>query len=536
VATQVHSASPVNAVSILSALRPQPPQPAPPALPLPNPQAAITAAFQGQLIAAIADRNGGAGDAEQPSSKQGYIGKDVKRPGNKKSDDGPQQPVVAAAATMPQLPPPPVATFGLPSAGVEPGPDHSDRLKAAPESNPAPVVDEPALNVSLDSTPVPPLAEPPQAPLKAKLAAASDLAPTRPPAASSEFSKPESHTELAFALKLVSEPSKRTVQSPAKIAAPTVAPVLTPAEIPSAPALAVAPGPAPSAPEIGAAPVEGVQPVPAIQPGAPARPAPARVLSIPLIAPLVAPVTIRGGGAPESKAHSREDASPNKDARPAASRPQQSPPSETKFQRPSSAVPEMAIHAESASRPDTSSPAMLSIAPAPAASSTPQPLSAPPAPSPVEPISEPAVTAPRPATATQVTDVSVTVPIPRPDATADDRIAIRMVQKGAEIHVSVRTPDTQLAQSVRQDLGKLSTGLDQAGFRTETWRPVAANPAVQSSADPQRDSSQGNPKRDGNAQDSRSGGQGGGSFGEQRRRQPDARPGWVAELDEQSKP
>jgi hypothetical protein len=129
----------------------------------------------------------------------------------------------------------------------------------------------------------------------------------------------------------------------------------------------------------------------------------------------------------------------------------------------------------------------------------------------------------------------VTVPIPRPEAATDERVSIRAVQKGAEIHVSVRTPDTQLAQSLRQDLGKLSTGLDQAGFRTEAWRPAAAVPgaSTQSNSNPQREPSQGSPNHHWNGQNARSGDQGGRGSQDQRRKQQDDRPRWVAELEQQ---
>jgi hypothetical protein len=107
-----------------------------------------------------------------------------------------------------------------------------------------------------------------------------------------------------------------------------------------------------------------------------------------------------------------------------------------------------------------------------------------------------------------------------------------MLQKGSEIHVSVRTPDTQLAQSLRQDLGKLTTGLDQGGFRTEAWRPVAANASAQSNANPQHQSPD-SPNRDGAGSNARSGGNSGQGAGEQKRRQQDERPRWVAELEQQ---
>jgi hypothetical protein len=122
----------------------------------------------------------------------------------------------------------------------------------------------------------------------------------------------------------------------------------------------------------------------------------------------------------------------------------------------------------------------------------------------------------------------VNIQVPRADASGDDRVAIRMMQKGPEIHVSVRTPDSQLAQSLRQDLGKLTTGLDQGGFRTETWRP-AATAQTNTNHQPSQD----NPARDQAGSGARSGGNNGQPSGEQRRKQQDDRPRWVAELEQQ---
>jgi hypothetical protein len=134
--------------------------------------------------------------------------------------------------------------------------------------------------------------------------------------------------------------------------------------------------------------------------------------------------------------------------------------------------------------------------------------------------------------ALEVTDVSLTVPVPRADSAGEDRVAIRMVQRGAEIHVSVRTPDNQLSQALRQDLGRLAAGLDEAGFRTETWRPAVTSVAAPSPSSAHHESSPGASPRDTPGSDAQSGGSQGRNPGEQRRRQPDERPRWVAELEQ----
>lgn len=58
----------------------------------------------------------------------------------------------------------------------------------------------------------------------------------------------------------------------------------------------------------------------------------------------------------------------------------------------------------------------------------------------------------------------------------DQRVDVRLVDRGGEVHVAVRTPDSQLANSLRQDLPSLSASLEHSGFRTETWQPTAGAP------------------------------------------------------------
>jgi hypothetical protein len=54
------------------------------------------------------------------------------------------------------------------------------------------------------------------------------------------------------------------------------------------------------------------------------------------------------------------------------------------------------------------------------------------------------------------------------------RVAVRLVDRGGEVHVAVRTPDAGLAEQLRQGLPSLTAKLDQAGYRTETWHPGTA--------------------------------------------------------------
>ena len=144
----------------------------------------------------------------------------------------------------------------------------------------------------------------------------------------------------------------------------------------------------------------------------------------------------------------------------------------------------------------------------------------------------PAPSAIRQTPKSEVTDISLTVPGARMDSGADERIAIRMVQRGGEIHVAVRTPDQQAAQSMRQDLSRLAASLDDAGFHADTWRPAAANIAAPSSAHGQHEFSQQSRQGDTTGGDAQADKRDGRSSGDQKRRQQDERPQWVAELEE----
>ena len=54
----------------------------------------------------------------------------------------------------------------------------------------------------------------------------------------------------------------------------------------------------------------------------------------------------------------------------------------------------------------------------------------------------------------------------------EQRVNVLLAQRGGEVHVSVRTPDPQLAGALRQQLPVLSSRLEQTGFQTETWHPA----------------------------------------------------------------
>jgi len=55
----------------------------------------------------------------------------------------------------------------------------------------------------------------------------------------------------------------------------------------------------------------------------------------------------------------------------------------------------------------------------------------------------------------------------------DRRVEVRVMERGGDVHVAVRTPDVRLAGELREDLPVLTARLEQTGFRTETWHPAA---------------------------------------------------------------
>ena len=453
------------------------------------PQAPGESAFQSQLQDAVQERKGRSGP------------KDPKQRDPEKQDVS--NPPIAVAVVQAPPPPPPAAGFGLPAPGVEPG------SNTAPESIKTSAVVEQAPAVTLPpDTPPKPVVNP----------------PTPPP----KTVQPDRKTELAFALRLgestphpeiqaeaAPRPAPLTGLGPPKPPDPKVilTPSLPPAETQPSPVVAAS-QPVLSAPVTPpqngdsalALPIKTAQPPPQPQ-----------VAAIP-VAPIV---PARQEAAPQSGSHSSDGGAPGKDT---SRRLQPQPAADTKSFRPAAPTSDPVITVSREAPPPMRNPTPVAAPPAPAAPPPPEPAAPMTASIPVERVSVP-LAAPHPPS--PVTDVSLNMRVPRADASGDDRVAIRMLQRGSEIHVSVRTPDTQLAQSLRQDLGKLTTGLDQGGFHTETWRPAAANAAAQTNTDPRHQPAPDTPQRDGLGGNRRQ------DPGEQKRKQQDDRPRWVAELEQQ---
>jgi hypothetical protein len=53
------------------------------------------------------------------------------------------------------------------------------------------------------------------------------------------------------------------------------------------------------------------------------------------------------------------------------------------------------------------------------------------------------------------------------------QLDIHVVERGGNVRVAVRTQDQELTQSLQTNLGELVGRLEQKGYKTETWVPVA---------------------------------------------------------------
>jgi hypothetical protein len=88
---------------------------------------------------------------------------------------------------------------------------------------------------------------------------------------------------------------------------------------------------------------------------------------------------------------------------------------------------------------------------------------------------------------------------------SEQRVEVKLTDRGGEVQVSVRTADGQLADRLRQNLPALTSRLAESGMRAETWHPPASGsdrrefkeiPTAASS-----DSSDAQPRQDGRRQD-----------------------------------
>lgn len=108
-----------------------------------------------------------------------------------------------------------------------------------------------------------------------------------------------------------------------------------------------------------------------------------------------------------------------------------------------------------------------------------------------------------------------------------ERVEVRMVERAGELHVAVRTGNTDLAHGLREGISDLVSRLEETGFRTQTWRPVHGVASVSASSSPQQSAAEFRNHSDSQShpgwsqQQSR----------DQRGQQQSNRPSWVEELE-----
>ena len=115
--------------------------------------------------------------------------------------------------------------------------------------------------------------------------------------------------------------------------------------------------------------------------------------------------------------------------------------------------------------------------------------------------------------------ISITVP-----GADQQNVQVRLTDRAGEVRVTVHAPNEELAGTLRQDLGSLTTKLNQSGFSTEAFTPSTGGGTLsrdQKDADPQpqnQDSSRQTPGRSPQQQNSQQNGQ-------------DKRPAWMEEFE-----
>jgi hypothetical protein len=103
----------------------------------------------------------------------------------------------------------------------------------------------------------------------------------------------------------------------------------------------------------------------------------------------------------------------------------------------------------------------------------------------------------------------------------DSSVDVRIMERGGELRVAVRSDHTPLRESLRTELPDLRMRMDQHGFRTETWHPTQVA-AMGDSARAEQDSS-GGPRQQHPAEEQQH---------QQRSRQQ--RPDWLEEIERQA--
>jgi hypothetical protein len=102
------------------------------------------------------------------------------------------------------------------------------------------------------------------------------------------------------------------------------------------------------------------------------------------------------------------------------------------------------------------------------------------------------------------------------------RVDVRLIDRGGELHVSVKSADTALAQNLQDHLPDLTARLEKQHMETEVWVPKAAEPSKADSGNANGSLSDPNAKfHSGNSEGRREGRQ-------------QAKPDWVDALENYS--
>lgn len=109
--------------------------------------------------------------------------------------------------------------------------------------------------------------------------------------------------------------------------------------------------------------------------------------------------------------------------------------------------------------------------------------------------------------------------------TPQEKVELRVTERGGEMHMAVRAADPEMAHTLRQALPELVNRLEENGYRTEAWRPAG----IVSGAGPLREARESSSNsRGGDPQQPSGGSQ---HEGGQRGHSQSGRPRWVAELE-----
>jgi hypothetical protein len=135
-----------------------------------------------------------------------------------------------------------------------------------------------------------------------------------------------------------------------------------------------------------------------------------------------------------------------------------------------------------------------------------------------------------------VREISVVVAPPAADGKRNEPVEVRVLDRAGQVHVAVRSADSELNRSLGDRLGELTTQLEHSGYRAESWRPHQTTATLAASAaasevsartllggahhEAPYDSSGQNQGRDGQS-----------SGHEQRNQQQDGRPQWLEALE-----